>query len=100
MLGLGCGKKLALITCKQYEDDKVVVPTNVLTTADVDNHDVKKSCNFSWDEFHGTSITMTNHLSHDDMGDERFPITFDDGIDMTAQVVLPNHYGVVHPGFW
>ena len=94
-------KKLALSVCQRYENDGVVIPSNmklnVFTTADVDNHDVKKSCNLSRDEFHGTSITMTNHLSQENMGAERPHITFDDDININNHVKLPDHYAVVHP---
>ena len=94
-------KNLARSVCKRYDTDGVVIPSNmrlkVFTTADVDNHDVKKTCNLSRDEFHGTSITMTNHLSEENMGEERLPITFDNDIDGKTLVKLPDHYSVVHP---
>ena len=94
-------KKLALSVCHRYETDGVVIPSNMLlnifTTLDVDNHDVSKSCNLSRDEFHGTSITFTNHLTRDDMGMERQTITFDAGVPENMKVKVPDHFLVVHP---
>ena len=53
---------------KQFARDGVVLPTNirsgVFVTFDVDNLDNKNQGNFSHDEFHGTAISVTNHLSH------------------------------------
>ena len=91
-------KMLALSVCKHYENYGVVIPSNmrlnVFTTADVDNHDVK---NNSRDEFHGTSVTMTNHRSKENMGNECAPIAFDNNIDHKTQVKLPYHYSIVQP---
>ncbi len=91
--------ELALSVSERYEADEVVIPSNmkfnVFTTVDVDNHDVTKSCNLSRDEFHGTSITMTNHLSKKNMGDERHAIRIDG--DSNKKPKLPDHYTIVHP---
>ena len=61
-------RSIAQAVAKQFARDGVVLPTNirsgVFVTFDVDNLDNKNQGNFSHDEFHGTVISVTNHLSH------------------------------------
>ena len=58
--------------CKRIEEDIVVLSTNwysrVFTTGDFDNLDHKKTRNLTNDEFHGVSISLTNHFSQENMG--------------------------------
>ena len=62
---------IAQAVCAHHAEDGVVVPTNsrmnVFTTHDVDNLDG----NYSMDEFHGYALSVTNHLSHDNLGQKR-----------------------------
>ena len=68
-------RSMAQAVVKQFVNDGVVLPTNihkdVFVTFDVDNLDSKNQSNFSQDEFHGTAISVTNHLSRDNLGVER-----------------------------
>ena len=63
------------------EYQRVVVPTNscmsVFTTHDVDNLDGSAKGNYSMDEFHGYALSVTNHLSHDNLGQKHVPIKLD-----------------------
>lgn len=65
-------RSMAQAVVKQFVQDGVVLPTNicsgVFVTFDVDNLDSNNQGNFSQDEFHGTAISMTNHLSWDSQG--------------------------------
>ena len=58
---------LANSTCKQYEDEGVVCPPklkkNVFTTAAADNIDHNPSSNTAVGSFHGTAVSLTNHIS-------------------------------------
>lgn len=55
-----------------------MVPTNsrmkVFNTHDVDNLDSKSQGNFLQSEFHGDTLSVTNHLSHDNLEVKRPPI--------------------------
>ena len=90
---------VARSVCRQIEADGVVVPTNmktgVFTTGDFDNLDHKKTSNLSNDEFHDTAITLTNHLSSDNMGVSRIPAKIDP--TNTSKPKLPDHYVIVPP---
>ena len=78
----------------------MVVPTNlkkgVFTTCDFDNVDQKKQSSLSKDEFHGTLISATNHISHNNQGEARDPIDIT-GVDMKKSPKLPDSYSVVEP---
>ena len=58
-----------------------MVPTNshmnVFITHAVDNLDGSAKGNYSMDEFHGNALSVTNHLSHDNLGHKRAPIKLD-----------------------
>ena len=58
---------IARAVCKCHADDGVVLPanlrSNVFNTYDVDNLDSHNKGNYSQDEFHGTTLSATNHLS-------------------------------------
>ena len=55
-----------------------MVPTNsrmnVFTTHDVDNLDGSTKGNYSMDEFHGYALSVTYHISHDNLGQKCAPI--------------------------
>ena len=60
-------RAIARAVCKCHTEDGVVLPTNlrcnVFTAYDVDNLDSHNKGNYSQDEFHGTALSATNHLS-------------------------------------
>ena len=57
------------------------VPTNsrmnVITTHDVGNLDGSDKGNYSMDEFHGYALSVTNYLSHDNLGQKPAPVKLD-----------------------
>ena len=88
---------LARAVCKRAKEESVLVPTNmkkgVFVTGDVDNLDHRKTSNLSNKEFHGTAITMTNHLSVENMGVGRDPIVIDHSD--TSKPQLPDEYSQI-----
>ena len=61
----------------------------------MDNLDSKNQGNFSQDEFHGTAISVTNHLSRDNLGVKRPCVQIDPADTSLPQ--LPDSYSVVQP---
>ena len=68
--------------------------SNVFVTYDVDNLDGQNKGNFSQNEFHGTAISATNHLSFENLGVQRTPIRLDFSDTSTPQ--LSDSYADVH----
>ena len=69
---------------------------NVFTPTDLDNIDQHKISNLSKDEFHGTLITVTNHLSRENLGERKENISFTD-LNIVSKPELPASYSVVPP---
>ena len=90
---------VARSVCKRIEEDGVVLPTNmrfgVFTTGDFDNLDHKKTSNLSNAEFHGVAISLTNHLSQENMGLIREPVIIDP-TDI-SKPKLPDDFVIVPP---
>lgn len=90
---------VARAVCKRIENNGVVLPNNmrsgVFTSGDFDNLDHKKTSNLSNAEFHGVAITLTNHLSHENMGLVQEPVVIDP--NDTSKPKLPDHYVIVPP---
>lgn len=90
---------IARAVCKRHAEDGVVLPTNlrhnVFVTYDVDNLDGQSKGNFSQDEFHGTALSATNHLSWDKLGVQRATIQLD--YSDTSVPQLPDAYALIHP---
>ena len=65
-------KCLAAAVSEQIRTNGIVIPSNmiknVFTTGDMDNIDQHKQSNLSKVEFHGTLITLTNHVSNENPG--------------------------------
>ena len=72
---------IARAVCTCHAEDGVVVPTNsrmnVFTTHAVDNLDGSAEGNYSMNEFHGYALSVTKHLSHDNLGQKCAPIKLD-----------------------
>ena len=65
--------------CNQFEEDKIICPQilrkEVFTTAAVDNIDHNPSSRTAKDSFHGTAISITQHLVDNSDGVKRqFPV--------------------------
>jgi len=92
-------RAVARAVCKRHADDGVVLPTNlqrnVFVTYDVDNLDSNCKGNFSQDEFHGTALSSTNHLSSTNLGVVRDQIQLD--FSDTSVPQLPDSYTIIHP---
>ena len=58
----------------RYEQERVVCPTalknNLFTTGNLDNIDHNPTATSSYDSFHGTGISITQHLANDNSGSE------------------------------
>ncbi len=61
----------------------------------MDNLDGQSKGNFSQDEFHGTALSATNHLSWDKLGVQRATIQLD--FSDTSVPQLPDAYALIHP---
>lgn len=92
-------RAVARAVCKRHAEDGVVLPTNmrrnVFVTYDMDNLDSHSKGNFSQDEFHGTALSATNHLSWENQGEQRDPIQLD--FSDTSVPQLPDSYVIVQP---
>ena len=90
---------IARTVCKCHADDGGVLPTNLqcngFTTYDVDNLDSHSKGNYSQDEFHGTALSATNHLSRDNQGEQRAAIQVNFSDKSVSE--LPNSYALIHP---
>ena len=75
-----------------------MVPSNmrtmVFTTCDIYNCDKRKRSNLSRCEFHGTVLSVTNHISHNSMGLDRDPLDISN-VDLTIAPKLPDSYATV-----
>ena len=69
---------------------------NVFTPTDLDNIDLHKRSNLPMDKFHGTLITVTNHLSCENLGEPKANISFTD-LNIVSKPELPASYSVVPP---
>ena len=92
---------LANKVCKQYEVDGVVCPPNLrkhlFTTAAVDNIDHNPSSMTANDSFHGTAISLTNHVSDGCLGDECNAIHSVNLARSKTIANLPTSYTVISP---
>ena len=88
---------IAQALCKHHNEDNVVLTTNFQNnvTFDIDNLDGHNQGNFSQDEFHGTALCATNHLSWENQGVDWPPIELDPSD--TSVPHLPESYTVIHP---
>ena len=84
---------LALSVSRRFAEDGVVVPSNikrgVFTTGGVDNIDESGRI-----ELHGTAISLTNHLTRDNMGVATTPLTMDVPKGSTV-IKLPDDFAIV-----
>ena len=84
--------------CARSAQYGIVVPSNsrfnVFTTHDVDNIDSTAEGNFSMSEFHGYTLSVTNHCSHENPGVKRSPIILNPSD--TSIPDLPDSY-VIQP---
>ena len=84
----------------QYESDKVVCPSNmrygVFTTAAIDNIDHDPTSNTAATSFHGTGISLFQHLSQGKTGVKR-KVPFIDGNQKGKMKPLPSSYTNIKP---
>ena len=89
---------VARAVCARSAQDGIVVPSNsrfnVFTTHDVDNIDSTAQGNFSMSEFHGYTLSVTSHCSHENPGVKRSPINLNPSD--TSILKLPDSY-VIQP---
>ena len=93
-------KCLAAAVSEQIRTNGVVIPSdmrqNVFTTGDMDNIDQHKQSNLSKVEFHGTLITLTNHVSNENPGVVMEPLDISK-VDKSQRSRLPDFYTIVPP---
>ena len=94
------GVSVSYSRVKWFVQDVVVLPTNIrsgvfVTFYHVDNLDNNNRGNFSQNEFHGTSISVTNHLSCANKEVQRPHIQLD--FTDTSVPQLPEAYAMMKP---
>ena len=89
---------VARAVCARSPQYGIVPPSNsrfnVSTTHDADNIDSTAQGNFSMSEFHGYTLSMTSHCSHENPGVKRSPINLNPSD--TSIPKLPDSY-VIQP---
>lgn len=92
---------LANTVCRLYEEEGVVCPPNlkrhVFTTAAVDNIDHNPSSTTASDSFHGTAVSLTNHLSDTCPGVDRDVIHITKTLASKAVMHIPSSYSTFPP---
>ena len=92
-------RSMAKAVMKQFSINGVVLTTNmrsgVFMTFDVDNLDSHSQGNFSQNGFHGKAISVTNHLSWDNLGVKYSCVRLDSKDASVPQ--LPESFSVVQP---
>lgn len=89
--------------CEQFHREHVVCPPKlrlqVFTTAAVDNADHTPTSTTSKDAFHGTSISLNQHPTHDGAGVDRSISVTEGSVDGHSKAVdaLPQLYTDVPP---
>ena len=90
---------LANSVCERYESEELVYPPqlrkNVFTTAAMDNLDHNPSSTTAIDSFHGTAISLTNHVSHECRGESPSDIRINDTPQQMKIADLPYSYSFV-----
>ena len=88
---------------KRYEAENTVCPAKLkdelFTTAQVDNIDHNTSSTTANNSFHGTAISLVQHPTNQNTGQERAVDTFDDSSHNSSNKLhqLPPFYSQVHP---
>ncbi|KAK3731974.1 hypothetical protein QZH41_003373 [Actinostola sp. cb2023] len=86
----------------RFEQDGVVCPptlrTNIFTSAAVDNIDHNPSATTAKDSFHGTAISLVQHPTNENKGDDRGITVFDGTVTTEKKIApLPDTYHNVPP---
>lgn len=99
---LAVSTDLGNAVCRRYQEDRVVCPPNLrlqlFTTAAVDNIDHNPSSTTANDSFHGTGISLFQHVTINEPGisRERTPLT-KSAAGTKKVIVLPESYTQVPP---
>ena len=87
----------------QYVEDGVVCPPvlrkKLFTTSAVDNIDHNPTATTAATSFHGTSISIFQHPSSEQPGEERDPIKLNAGVKVKKVPELPEAFTNVRPAF-
>ena len=100
---LSMSTKITNSVIEQYEAEGVVSPSKLskglFTTAAVDNIDHNPSSTSAHDSFHGTAISLVQHQTAEEPGNERPTDIFDPNKCPTSKKIaqLPSHYSEVPP---
>jgi hypothetical protein len=94
---------IANSVCLRYGQEGLVCPgnlrKNVFTTGALDNLDWDPSSTTATGSFHGTAISVVNHVSASRPGDARDPLTLNGYSPHKTIGSLPDEYTVVPPAF-
>ena len=92
---------LANTICRLYEEKGVVCPPNlkkcVFTTAAVDNLDHNPSSTTASNSFHGTAVSLTNHLSDECPGTECEIVYTSPTLQSKTVMHIPSSYSTFPP---
>ncbi|CAC5391641.1 HARBI1 [Mytilus coruscus] len=98
---LSVSASLTNTLCKQYQEDGYVCPPSLriglFTTAAVDNIDHKPSSTTAKDSFHGTGISLFQHVTSQMNGQQRLDFQLTDIQGGRVTESLPDSYAVVKP---
>ena len=89
--------------CTHFESEGVVCPLElrkgIFTTAAVDNIDHNPTSTTAEGAFHGTGISLFQHLENSNCGEERQLISVDNAHDLNSKRIsqLPEYYRTVPP---
>ena len=93
--------ELANQEIQRYEHEGVICPSNfrngLFTTGCLDNIDHNPSSTLCNDSFHGTAISVTQHITDDNVGQEREVPTIHGDISKSKMEVLPLYFTNIHP---
>ncbi|CAC5399642.1 unnamed protein product [Mytilus coruscus] len=98
---LSVSASLTNTLCKQYQEDGYVCPPSLriglFTTAAVDNIDHNPSSTTAKDSFHGTGISLFQHVTSQMNGQQRIDFQLTDIQGGRVTESLPDSYAVVKP---
>ncbi|CAC5399636.1 unnamed protein product [Mytilus coruscus] len=98
---LSVSASLTNTLCKQYQEDGYVCPPSLqiglVTTAAVDNIDHNPSSTTAQDSFHGTGISLFQHVTSQMNGQQRIDFRLTDIQGGRVTESLPDSYAIVKP---
>ena len=95
--------QLGEVVVAQYVEDGVICPPvlrkQLFTTAAVDNIDHNPTATTAQPSFHGTSVSIFQHPSTENAGDEREPLKLESEMKVKKVPELPEAYTNIRPAY-